>query len=140
MNINYDLCLQCQGACCKRATGPTLPTQFGSTEDEIRTNLHKALDTGDYIVDAQAGRYKNIFWTVRPRMTEKGCVFLTSHGCIHGEDTRPAACLSFIPSRHFPEGCRQPYDITLNNTRPAMVHFGLKWLPYKHILEEWVSA
>lgn len=138
-HLRPDLCTQCGGACCKTLPGATLPFQFGNNSEDIRKNVKAALLTEKYIIDGQAGQFKDRFWTLRPAKRNGACVFLDSSGCTLSVEQRPAACLALIPSERFPQGCHQPVEVTMGGKRHEMVYYGSKWASYKPMLQEIVK-
>lgn len=98
----------------------------------MRQRLTAALDSNQYVL----GMHR-MFWLVGPMIRDNAhCVFLGSRGCTLSESERPAMCLALTPSEQFPRGCHYPIELTLNGKRDALVHYGMKWLPYKPLLKE----
>lgn len=102
-----ELCVQCQGECCKSYPGgATLPEDF---EDEAA--MAKALESGRYTIDCWEGDPRPIKDKkelhqadyIRPAIKGKEgrridrpwggeCTFLTKTGCELAPDKRPSGC------------------------------------------------
>lgn len=157
-NENPSLCSACAGERCKRKPGLTIPTDWGNNEEEIKTNLLKALDSGMYCIDPWEGdpRYESYDWDnlpddylgevkmVRPSGSEHvgklfhrpwfepvPCVFLTKKGCSHSFEKRPFACKAYTP--RFEDDEYTCFSLTTGR------EIAIQWVPYQPMMVEIVN-
>lgn len=117
-NTTPSMCSQCGGRCCQRLPGNYHAADFGSTEDEVKANVLKALKTGRVCIDWYESmpevklkddhdgyEYHGPGYFLRPAI--KGsegqlsdptwggeCTFLGPNGCEHQFKDRPVDCRS----------------------------------------------
>lgn len=105
-----DICIRCQGDCCKRQPGHCLPLEFGSAS-AVRT----AVASGEYgiflLLDENI-----IARIVRPQYKhipgKIGCIFHRADGCRLPFKDRPYGCRMLQPREKEGEPCK-PNGITI---------------------------
>jgi len=138
-----DICGPCGGRCCQSFPGSALPGDFGSTDDEIRTELRARLLTGNWAIDWWEGNPENDedyapHYFVRPATVNGSGVFDPSWGgaCVfHGAsgcqifDQRPSGCRGLEPNpNHRAEHCTVHYA--------SKQDAAIAWTPYHELVVE----
>lgn len=98
-----DMCVCCEGECCRRQSGHCLPSEFGSARA-----VRAALESGKYcivlLVDSNMRAR-----IVRPHYKEPdemiGCIFHQENGCELSWSDRPYGCRMLRPRGHDGEHC-----------------------------------
>lgn len=136
-----DVCGACGGNCCKSMPGAAMPSDFGSSAEEIAANLSDAFATGKWAIDWWEGDPRDDggddldrAYFIRPATTGgRGlfdpswggrCVFLGDAGCEIFE-RRPSGCRGLEPS---PPDCKVQHS--------GKQDAAIAWLPlHNEILE-----
>jgi hypothetical protein len=99
-----EMCVRCEGECCRRQSGHCLPTEFGSAKA-----VRAAVESGSYaivlLLDSQI-----MARIVRPHYKEPdrklGCVFHNANGCDLLWQDRPYGCRMLQPRERNGEHCK----------------------------------
>ena len=99
-----EMCVRCEGKCCKRQPGHCLPTQFGSARA-----VRQAVVSGNYTIVLILD--ENVMARiVRPHYKDPqqrlGCVFLGAGGCALTFEERPYGCRMLKPREADGERCK----------------------------------
>ena len=136
--IDYDMCKQCKGVCCKQNGCVYMPSDFKSMKF---TYLSKKLEEGKISISGQATTIQSIGWTYMPYLRARNkdagivdlitkggpCINLTDTGCSLSEDNRPTFGLLVKPTK-VGGPCKQ-----MNS------QLGTEWLNYSEVLEKLVK-
>jgi hypothetical protein len=91
-----EMCVRCQGECCRRQAGHCLPSEFESAE-AVRTAVVSGRYTIVMLWDAHIkARVVRPHYNKEPDRT-KGCVFLRENGCELEWAARPYGCRMLRP-------------------------------------------
>ena len=90
-----DVCVRCQGRCCKRQSGHCMPPEFGSANA-----VRDAVTSGKYVIVLLLD--ENIMARiVRPNykdlLQRTGCIFHHANGCELRFEDRPYGCRMLHP-------------------------------------------
>lgn len=105
-----EMCVRCEGSCCKRQSGHCLPSEFGSAET-VRTAVTSGKYTIVLLLDTDI-----IARVVRPHYKDPhrrmGCVFHKARGCELQFENRPYGCRMLKPRERDGERC-QPEGVLI---------------------------
>jgi Fe-S-cluster containining protein len=144
--VQPDLCGPCGGKCCRNMPGAAMPSDFGTTPDEIRARLIERLRTGRWAIDWWEGDPRpdqdevSRGYFVRPATKDSlgelldpswggDCTFRGEGGC-DIFDERPSGCRGLKPAQDS-KGCED-------------VHSGkrdcaIAWVPYRLLIEQVIA-
>lgn len=99
-----QMCVRCEGSCCKRQSGHCLPSEFGSAQ-AVRAAVTGGRYTIVLLVDP--GIMARV---VRPHYEDPsrraGCVFRRAQGCELKFEDRPYGCRMLRPRERDGERCK----------------------------------
>lgn len=119
-----EMCLCCEGKCCKLQPGHCLPSEFRSAEA-----VKEALESGRYAVvlllDSDISAR-----VIRPHYKDPdrrvGCIFHQSKGCELSWEDRPYGCRMLRPRDKDGEHC-QPEGISIAEAARMWERSGYLW-------------
>jgi hypothetical protein len=147
-NEDPEICADCGGYCCKIMPGCSRPQEFGSTPQEIKENVEKALRSQKYAIDwyergedDEVGDDVEMYYLRPATMMHAGrifdpsfggiCIFFEATGCMLPFDDRPYDCQNLKPEKG--KGtCGYEKDDDQN----AKYMAALAWKPYWDMLQE----
>ena len=107
-----DMCVRCEGECCRRQSGHCLPSEFGSA-DAVRA----AVESGKYTIVLLLDSHI-MARVVRPHYKEPdrkvGCIFHHANGCELPWPARPYGCRLLRPRERDGEHCK-PEGISIED-------------------------
>jgi hypothetical protein len=107
-----DMCVRCEGECCRRQSGHCLPSDFGSA-DSVRA----AVQSGKYAIVLLLDSHI-MARVVRPHYKDTdrkiGCIFLQANGCELAWPARPYGCRLLRPREQDGEHCK-PEGISIED-------------------------
>jgi hypothetical protein len=105
-----EMCVRCEGECCRRQPGHCLPSEFESAE-AVRAAVTSGRYTIVLLMDSDI-----MARVVRPHYKEPdrkaGCIFLQANGCGLPLQARPYGCRMLRP-READEGHCEPEGISI---------------------------
>lgn len=138
-NVNYQLCKECGGHCCKKYPGTYLPSDF---EQELTVEyVYQLVNSGKYNLErAEFRRYEYVYF-IRPFMTNEEkfekpqfrgqCINWNNNiGCSLEYKDRPYQCKMLIPQKDNKGNFPCKYEVDIQNILIDA------WLPYTSILKE----
>lgn len=136
--INYAMCKECGGVCCKQNGCIYLPKDFKSLE---ASEIIKELDKGTISISGQPVNFSMDKWTYIPYLRARNrdseivdlitnggpCINLTASGCNLSEDNRPSCGLLVKPT------------IIGGPCEKIAKNLGMEWLEYSNVLEDLIK-
>lgn len=137
--LNYELCKECGGACCKFMPGECFPEDFG---EPLLENLIEAFESGNWAIDWWEGDPRknedklDRAYYIRPRI--KGinklfdpswggeCIFLNKKVCILPPEKRPMSCKMLEPK---PKG-----EDCIHHNGTGKREAAIAWLPFTDVI------
>ncbi|OPY15195.1 MAG: hypothetical protein A4E66_00189 [Syntrophus sp. PtaB.Bin001] len=99
-----EMCVRCEGGCCRMQPGHCLPSEFGSAEA-----VQDALESGRYAVILLLDAHI-MARIIRPHYKDpdrrEGCIFHQANGCELTWSERPYGCRMLRPREQDGERCK----------------------------------